>query len=193
MVEKIYFNGHVYSSETEMPSNVRHQYRRINALFSDRNQDGIPDFLQENGLKGIKDLFEFAKDASKMGSLNTSSVPNQMYSIKVSEQEIVINGRSFQNINDMPSDIRQIYERVVREAEPGNFDIFDESWRTQNRDDYLKPHDDEIISPQLNLENSTPSVHQNVTSNTGIVLLVVVSSIILCIVGIWFITGGFNL
>lgn len=190
MIDKIIFNGRAYRDETEMPATVREKYLRLNAFFRDANQDGVLDFLQENGLKGIKEVFEFAKDISRNGNLNTRSIPNQIYSIQVFGPEIVINGRSFPTINDMPPDIRENYERIIREVEPGNSDYYNEPRRIINRDENNKSLEDRNHSSHLDIDDQAPSIHQNINSDTGVVILVAVTAMILCIVAIWFVTNG---
>lgn len=179
MDEKIIFNGRVYSSEAEMPSNVREAYNRINKLFVDANQDGIPDFIQQGGLAGIKDVFTFAKDLSKTAQSGQPINPDQFTVIRISNQNININGREFSNVDEMPSDIRQAYERIIGEVDPGEFEIYEEPWRESERQEYFQPHDD-VIRPSQPQSMSSGSVIENVSSNIG--LMIAISALaVLCV------------
>jgi hypothetical protein len=179
MAEKIFFNGHVYHSVAEMPPDVRDLYERLYQIFQDADRDGVPDIFQQGGLKGIKEAVGFVGDLSKMGQMSGDWTPNQLAIINVSDTVITVNGKSFRSVDEMPPDVRQIYEQVVGEADPSSVEIFDEPWRERDRDSYFIPHDDEHIEPAYRLAGSS-NVIQPVSSNLGLILAIGVG-VVLCI------------
>jgi hypothetical protein len=84
-MKKIIFNGREYSSVDEMPPDVREAYERITRTFADSDGDGVPDVLE--GLAG-----------------NT---------VSTTTSKIVVNGREYSSVDEMPPDVRQIYERMA--------------------------------------------------------------------------------
>ncbi|MFZ6026246.1 MAG: hypothetical protein ACOYYS_00905 [Chloroflexota bacterium] len=75
MATPIDFNGKTYFSLEEMPPDVRQAYQQVTAIFSDQNQNGIPDTLEgtaagtakrapyvlaDDDHNGIPDIFETA-------------------------------------------------------------------------------------------------------------------------------------
>jgi hypothetical protein len=75
MEDKIIFNGRVYSNEIDMPPDVKIRYEKVKKFFLDADQDGTPDFIQQGGLRGIKDLIHFAKDLSVLNTQNGTFYP----------------------------------------------------------------------------------------------------------------------
>ena len=188
MSEKIIFQGHVYHDETEMPTSVREQYRRVQAFFTDADQNDIPDFIQTNPLQGLKDLVKFSRTISQGGSFS----PEQFYTIQIRDTHIVLNGRTFASPADMPPDMRSSFERLMAQADPAYRP--DETWTDQPaeipafHDDAL--HDDALIPDSLDSPTSAPSVIQEVNSNTSLIVLIALAAIIVCGVGVWFLMRG---
>ena len=65
MAENIYFNGRKYGSLDEMPSSERRKYEKINQIFADENQDGLPDIFQPSGFSELKDALTPSKNSVK--------------------------------------------------------------------------------------------------------------------------------
>jgi hypothetical protein len=148
MSETIYYNGKKYDSVAEMPASVRQNYEKISRLFADANQDGIPDIVQPGGLSGLKDTFNMIKELSQIGQ--TEGMRQEQFSlIRVTDTGIQVNGRSYNSVEEMPAQIRKEYHRIINNAQEGQVDIFDEPWREIEREDYFKPHDDEILNPRI--------------------------------------------
>jgi hypothetical protein len=190
MDEKIIFNGRAYRSEAEMPSNVREAYNRINKFFMDANQDGIPDFIQQGGLAGIKDVFTFVKDLSKSAQSGQAINPDQFTVIRISDQNINVNGRQYKNVDEMPSEIRQAYERIISEVDPSEFEIYEEPWRETERQEYFQPHDDELLRPKSQSLSSSPVI-ETVNSNSRLVVILLAALAVLCIgAAIWLFFSG---
>jgi len=190
MAEKIIFNGRVYPSPAEMPSDVRAAYYRINKFFKDANQDGVPDILQEGGLRGLKEVIDFAKEFSITGQEGRSVDQDQMTVIRLSGSQININGRQFNSLAEMPPDIRRTYENIISKVDPGEFDIFDEPWRETPRETYFAPHDDENLRDQpQSLTYGNPI--EETTSNKFLVILLIAASVLLCLGGVvWLIVSN---
>ena len=86
MESKIIFNGREYASVNEMPPDVRQAYERVMKTLADSDGDGVPDVLEH--LSG---------DA-----------------VSTTTSEIVVNGREYASVDDMPYDVRQVYERMMK-------------------------------------------------------------------------------
>jgi len=178
MEEKIIFNGRVYHSVSEMPPEVQINYERINNLFTDANQDGMPDFIQQGGLRGIKEVINFAKDFSTTNMRNGTFNPDQLVAIQISGSKITINGREFDGIDEMPPDMREAYERIVSNVDPGEFEIYDEPWRPIKRDKLFEPHDDESIQQPSQRPMDTNPIEE-VSSKKLLVLLIAMAVVAL--------------
>jgi hypothetical protein len=187
MSEKIIFQGHVYQDETEMPTSVREQYRRVQAFFTDADQNGTPDFIQNNPLQGLKDLVKFSRTISQASSQGGSFSPEQFYTIQIRDTHIVLNGRAFASPADMPPDVRSSFERLMAQADPTYRP--DETWIDPPAE-IPALQDDALIPDSLDSPPSTPSVIQEVNSNTSLILLVALASILVCGVGAWFLMRG---
>jgi len=83
-VERIVFNGREYSSADDMPPDVREAFERTMRFAADSDRDGVPDVFE--GRNG-----------------NVTSV---------TRQKIVVNGREYGSVDEMPPDVRQAYERM---------------------------------------------------------------------------------
>jgi hypothetical protein len=71
MASKITLNGKSYNSVDEMPANVRQIYDGVLATV-DKNQDGIPDLLQENSQDTLQPSAPFLpKQANVISSSKT--------------------------------------------------------------------------------------------------------------------------
>jgi hypothetical protein len=176
MAETIYFNGKKYRSLAEMPPNERQMYEKFNRFFADADQDGVPDVLQAGGLSGLKETFGMIKDIAQMGSTTQGLTQGQLTIVRETDTGIFVNGKSFNSAAEMPADIRRIYEQVTSSSREGDVDIFDESWRQTDRDDYFKPHDDEIINREFTQPPvEAPASVEVVDSNARLVLIIIVA------------------
>lgn len=77
-VTEITINGKTYHSVDEMPPDVRAQYEQMEAMFADKNNNGIPD-IAEDGTSGAKvfssvttSTHTFPMDGSMPGSMGGS-------------------------------------------------------------------------------------------------------------------------
>lgn len=188
MAETIYFNGKKYDSVADMPSSVRQMYEKFNRFLVDENKDGIPDLMQSSSLSGLKDTFNMIKDVAQYSSTEGFE-QNQLSIIRVTDTGIYVNGKGYNSVDEMPSHVRQSYQQVVSSAQDGRSEIYDEAWREVNRDEFFKPHDDEILNPQITRQRSHRNAPiETVDSNSRFILLIAVAMLLLgMLVMAWFI------
>jgi hypothetical protein len=77
---QIIFNGKTYNSPDEMPANERQAYEQMFQIFTDKNGNGIPDFLEGDIAKNVM----------------TAVTSN-----------INFNSKVYNNLNELPPDARQ--------------------------------------------------------------------------------------
>jgi hypothetical protein len=101
--KRIVIDGKVYNSVDEMPEDVRRQYEQALRAFKDQNERGAPDpfentnMLADNNRNGVPDILE-----------NTAGGSLFMNSIK-----ILMDGKEFNSIDDLPPEARAKYERAM--------------------------------------------------------------------------------
>lgn len=121
MTTLIHFNGKTYLNVDEMPPDIRQVYEQVNGLFADKNQNGIPDMLEGNrsdaGMKytladdnqnGVPDIFENAQDSNVIQTTT-----------------FVVDGKTYQNPDDMPAEARQRYQAAMAKIDADQDDIPD--------------------------------------------------------------------
>lgn len=79
---QIFFNGKMYNDLAEMPASERQAYEQMMGMFVDKNGNGIPDFLEGDIVKNI------------------SSIYSGMQSIR-------FDGNTYNNMNELPSDVQE--------------------------------------------------------------------------------------
>lgn len=190
MSERIIFNGRIYQSSSEMPPDVRQLYDRLASMLRDDNMDGVPDIIQQGGLKRIREAFGMIKDLSNMAQSHDQWSTENLSIITETDTSISVNGKTFRSVAEMPTDVRRIYQKAVLDADPSSVEIFDEPWRERDRDSFFIPHDDEIIEPEYHMPASSPVI-QPVNSNFG--LIVAIALLVLICVGVsiyfWYANG----
>ncbi len=179
MAETIYFNGKKYDSIAEMPSHVQQMYEKINRFFADANQDGVPDVLQTEGIEGLKDKFNIIKD---LAQLSTTEGFNQaqLSIVRGTDTAIFVNGKGYNSVDEMPNHIWESYEETINAAQDGRAGIYDEAWREVERDEFFKPHDDEILNRQFTRQSSQSSdLIETVDSTSRFILLTAIAILVL--------------
>jgi hypothetical protein len=88
---RILFNGREYGDPAEMPDDVRRDYEQALTQFEDANRNGIPDVL-ENAGKNI---------------------------VAIHQSSFSINGKTFDDLGDLPPWARRLYEQATGSALPG--------------------------------------------------------------------------
>jgi len=94
---KIVFNGAEYDSVEAMPPDVRAQY------------DKVLESLKKTG--GDEVLLALQRVSSGSGGLSGT--------IKTTYSEIVVNGKKYGSVGDMPPDVRRLYEQALGQAGAG--------------------------------------------------------------------------
>lgn len=189
MPETIYFNGKKYERISEMPPNEKQLYEKFNRFFTDANNDGVPDAFQASNLAGLKDVFGTIKEIAQLSSTTQGLSQDQFSIIRETDGGIFINGKEYQNVAEMPPQIRQIYEKITKSAQEGSYNIFDEKWRDVPRDDFFEPHDDEVINTQFSTQtNLRQTPIETVDSNARLVLIIAAGLLIIGgLIFAWFI------
>lgn len=192
MSERIIFNGKIYQNVSQMPPDVRQLYKRFETMLRDENMDGVPDIMQQGGLRGMKEAFGLIKELSKIPQSGNQWTAENMSIIRETDTSIMINGKTFRSAADMPADVRKIYQNAVRDAVPAGADIFDEPWRRRPRDSYFRPHDDEIVEPKYRTPSSESAI-QHETSNFGLIIAIVLAMLLLAGIGVYYVLSSGNL
>lgn len=94
---KIVFNGAEYDSVDAMPPDVRAQY------------DKVLESLKKTG--GDEVLLALQRVSSGSGGLSGT--------IKTTYSEIVVNGKKYGSVGEMPSEVRRLYEQALGQAGAG--------------------------------------------------------------------------
>lgn len=87
MGTRIVFNGREYASPEAMPADVREAYDRALAYMADADRNGIPDVLQDSPAAG--------------------------HVLGIHHSSINVNGRSYDNVDEMPPAVRRLYEDAM--------------------------------------------------------------------------------
>jgi hypothetical protein len=190
MTTKIYFNNEVYSSELDMPHEVRERYRILSSMMSDADGNNIPDIIQDKGIQGLEELFRLAKGLTISNDQGKDFSPEQFAVIKVEDRKITINGREFSDVNEIPQEIRRIYDVVIKRSESGKYDNRGISRRQGNPLDYPRNQrqQQDVISP-FNILSQHDSIDY-FKNNTSITILLILIVILICSAAAWLITSG---
>ena len=153
----------------------------------DENRDGVPDIFQSGGLSGVKETINLIKEFAQLGRTEGIET-NQISLVRVTDSGIFMNGKEYSNTNDMPDHIRQEYNHIIANADDGTEDIFDESWRRVERDEYFDPHDDEIMNQQITKRFSNEDASIKMVDSTGrfIIIATLAALILGCLATVWF-------
>jgi hypothetical protein len=93
---RITVNGQTYSSVEQMPPDVRRQYEMAMGFLADKDGNGIPDILEG------KDV----PVTNQAGHVTDSVVT------KVATSRIIVNGKEYANLEDVPATIRAAIEKA---------------------------------------------------------------------------------
>ncbi len=95
MSEKIVFNGREYDGVDAMPAEVRRQYEAVLSLVREQNGTKLDSLLKWGAARNILKI--------------TTTV----------QRRIVVNGKEFPSVDEMPAEVRAAYERGLAEAGGG--------------------------------------------------------------------------
>ena len=189
MAGKIIFNGRVYRSVAEMPPDERKSYESLIEFCADKNLDGVPDLFQQGKMGGIKQAFEFAKEMSKVSQRGSAWSQDSLLAIRITDSKIFVNGRAFNSVDEMPSEVRQAYEQTIDSVDPGSVDIYEEPWREVKRDTYFTPHEDAMFSSQP-ADPSFSDVTEMIDTNTSLVIVIAAICVLCAAVTLWLVISG---
>jgi hypothetical protein len=102
MQTRITVNGVEYRSVDEMPPDVRRQYDKMMAMLADRDGNGVPDLLQGKG--------------STQSIRSTRGVSSMSHEGIV--EHIEINGKTYNRLEDVPRELREMIEETRRSGNP---------------------------------------------------------------------------
>ncbi len=186
MAETILFNGKAYRSVSEMPTEVRQMYERVSQLMSDENQDGIPDLIQSGGLQGLRQAFQIAKDFAQTSPGGGPWTQEALTVIQITDSAITVNGKTFGSVEEMPPEIRAVYEKSLQSATPSSLNIYADDWRSEQPDTAFQSQ-----TSQRSRSPATPSspvaTHETVDSNARFVWLLVAFLVLIGLAAVlWF-------
>lgn len=91
---KIVMNGREFQSRDELPAELREQYDQFTSLLADKDGNGIPDGLE--------------------GKLPAMKLAAGMSPLTMVAQKIIVNGREYSSVEELPADVRrQIGDQVA--------------------------------------------------------------------------------
>ena len=97
----IVIDGKTYKSVEEMPEDVRRNYESAMSQLADNDRNGIPDALE---------------NLTNLAHQNKNGMPDAfegMVSNIISSTRIIANGNEYNNLDDLPPDVRAKYEQAM--------------------------------------------------------------------------------
>jgi hypothetical protein len=98
----IVIDGKTYKSVDEMPEDIRRNYESAMSQLSDNDRDGVPDALE---------------NLTKLADQNKNGMPNAFEgltsNVMTSSTKIIANGTEYNNLDELPPDIRAKYEQAM--------------------------------------------------------------------------------
>jgi hypothetical protein len=89
MKQLINFNGRMYNSVEEMPPDIRRAYEQVMGIFSDKDQNGVPDAFEGIASAGAEPI-----------GLQSNNI-------------FIYEGRRYQSVDELPLEARQKYEQAL--------------------------------------------------------------------------------
>jgi hypothetical protein len=102
----IVIDGKTYKSVEEMPEDVHKKYESAMQAL-DKNQNGVPDMLENTNLFADKNQLGMANIFEDLTSFQGST------SHMISTTKITINGQVYDSLDQLPPDIRAKYEQAL--------------------------------------------------------------------------------
>jgi hypothetical protein len=101
----IVIDGKTYNSVNEMPEDVRRLYEQAMSTFKDQDGNQVPDVLENNAPNMLEDK-------------NRNGIPDVMENtaggtIVANAMKILLDGKEFNSIDDLPPDARARYEQAM--------------------------------------------------------------------------------
>ena len=98
MHTRITVNGREYRSVDDMPPDVRRQYERAMGVLTDKDGNGVPD------------IFE---GGASIASRTLDDDGNALVTAEVTKSDVVVNGRHYGRLEDVPADLRELIYRAT--------------------------------------------------------------------------------
>ncbi len=149
---RIIIDGKTYNSVDEMPEAARQQYEQAMNSLRDQSGTNIADVLADKNKNGIPDVIEDAAGAQ----------------IVKSTIKIVVNGKEFNSLEDLPADVRAKYEKAMGALDANHNDIPDFVEGMLGRDTPQTNQTDVSTSANFGIETSQPIGSTPIASNATI-------------------------
>jgi hypothetical protein len=180
----IVIDGKTYKGVDEMPPDVRQQYEQAMRSFMDQNANHIPDLFEDN---------------SQLADRNKDGIPDIMENtpggkIVATAMKILVDGREFNSLDDLPPDARTNYEKAMRALDANRNGIPDVLEGTAGRQQNLTSVSTSVGAeiarpvsrPEMRIESPTMTPD---TSNGWMLVLLGAVILFLCAagaVGVWY-------
>ena len=99
----IVIDGKTYNSVDEMPEDIRKQYEQAMSSLKDEEKNQIPDAFESMNIFADKDRDGIPDAFQNMPTNNVVS----------SSMKIIVNGKEFNGLEDLPPDVRARYEQAM--------------------------------------------------------------------------------
>ena len=99
----IVIDGKSYNSVNEMPPDVRQKYEAAMSSLKDANGNRIPDALENQDILADQDKDGIPDMVENLTSEN----------VVMSSMKIIVDGKEFNRIEDLPPDVRAKYEQAL--------------------------------------------------------------------------------
>lgn len=177
----IVIDGKTYNSVSEMPPDVRQKYEQAMRSLGDANNNRIPDaferanILADQDRDGIPDVFKNLSERSTA----------------VSSMKIIIDGKEFNRIEDLPPDARARYEEAMGKMDANRNGIpdFVEGMFTSSAPTVNVSSSTAAPTPRRSTPLSTSSTITPDTSNGWMLMLAGLFILFLCVAGagaVWY-------
>ena len=160
MATRIVVNGREYSGVEEMPPDVRANYERALAHLPDADRNGVPDILEGKGRGGI---------------------PPGVDVTEIHHHSITVNGKTYDSIDDLPPDVRRVYESAL--AEMGIDPPDTPSKTTTGR--LLPPRDTAGASFAMSFGGGRGGARRPQLSMAGLLLILLLLAAVLVLILLW--------
>lgn len=152
--KRIVIDGKTYNSVNEMPEDVRKQYEQAMSSLNDQSTINIIDMPADKNKNGVPYIME-----------NTAGAP-----IVTNAVRVVVNGKEFNSLDDLPPDVRAKYEKAMGALDANHNGIpdFVESMLGGSTPQTNQTAPPVSTSANFGIETSQPIVATPISSNTTI-------------------------
>ena len=176
----IVIDGKTYKSVDEMPEDVRRNYESVMSQLGDNDRNGIPDVLEN---------FTNLSDQNKNGM--PDSIEGMISNVISSTTKIIANGTEYNNLDELPPDVRAKYEQAMGSLDGnrnGVPDFLEGMVNTSNQMNNLE-HSHVMSSPRVPTPiSSSPTIEPEATSGWTLALLAIAFLGVCAVgaVGVWY-------